>query len=60
MNGTRAASRACCGLVKNLLVRDGATSMEAVPLTFMHNDGYVVTKHSDDFIVAGLVEPQLG
>ena len=53
LNGTRAASRAWGGLVKNILVRDGATSMEAVPLTFMHNDGYVVTKHSDDFIVAG-------
>ena len=47
MNG-RAASRACVELVKDTLVRDGAT-VEAVPMAFMHIDGYVVTIHGDDF-----------
>ena len=52
---TRAASRAPCGLVKEkeTPARDGATTVEAVPITFMHNDGYVATVHGDDFIAAG-------
>ena len=48
MNGARAASRAWRGLVKDILVRDGATTVEEVPMTFMHNDSNVVTIHGDD------------
>ena len=39
--------------MKDTLARDGATTVEAVPMTFMHNDGYVVTIDGDDFIAAG-------
>ena len=53
MNGTRTASRARSWLVRDTLVRDGATTVDAVPLTFMHNDRCVVTTHGDDFIAAG-------
>ena len=49
----REASRAWSGLLKATLVRDGARTVEAVSMTFMHNDGYVVTIHGDDFIAAG-------
>ena len=54
----RAASRAVCGLVKGkeTSARDGATTVEAVSITFRHNDGCVATVH-DDFIPAG---PQHG
>ena len=50
MNGSRAASRAWSGLVKDTLVRDGATTVEAVPMTLTRQDEHVVTKHGDDFI----------
>ena len=52
---TQAASRAPCGLVKEkeTPARDGATTVEAVPITFRHNDGYVATVHGDDVIAAG-------
>ena len=53
MNGTRAASGAWSGLQKETLVSDGATTVEAVPMPFTHNDGYVVTIHGDDFNAAG-------
>ena len=38
-----AACRAWCGMVKDALVRDGATTVQAVPMTLMHNDGSVAT-----------------
>ena len=53
MNGTRGASRA-------------GVTVEAVPMTFMHKDGHVVTLHGDDFMTAGsqrrlgLTEPHHG
>ena len=52
VNVTRADSRAWRGFVKDTLVRDGATTVEAVPLVFMLNDGHVVTVHDDDFIAS--------
>ena len=39
-------------LVKDTLVRHGATTVEAMPMTFIDNDGHVVTMHGDDFIAA--------
>ena len=39
--------------MKGTLVRDGATTVEAVLMTFMHTDCDVVTIHGDDFIAAG-------
>ena len=53
MNGTRAACRAWCGLVRDTLVRDGATTTEAVPMTFMHSGHHIVGTHGDDFVAAG-------
>ena len=41
------------GLVKDTLVSDGATTVEATPMTFMHNDRFVNTIHADDFIATG-------
>ena len=40
-------------MVKDTPVRDGATTVEAVSMTCMHNDGYNITIHGDDFIAAG-------
>ena len=38
--------------MKDIQVRDGATTIEALPVTFMHSDGYDVTKHGNDFTAA--------
>ena len=39
--------------MKDTLVRDGATNVETVPMTFKHLDGHIVAIHGDDFIAAG-------
>ena len=39
--------------MQDALVSDGATTVDAVPLTFGHNDGHGVTIHGDGFIAAG-------
>ena len=40
-------TEAWCGLVKDTLVRVCPATSEAVPMTFMHHHGYVVTIHGD-------------
>ena len=53
MHGTRSASRAWGGLVKDTLLADGAVAVDVVPMTFVHADQYIVTIHGDDFIAVG-------
>ena len=54
------------GLVKDTLLRDGATTVDAVPMTFRHKDGCAVTVYGDDFSGSrftaglGLAEPRHG
>ena len=52
MNLTRAASSHGVDLSEPQ-VRDGAITVEAVPMTLMHKDSYVVTTHGDDIIAEG-------
>ena len=39
--------------MKGTLARDGATTVEAKPMTFMHNVRFVVSMHGKEFIAAG-------
>ena len=39
--------------MQDALVSDGATTVDAVPLTFGHNDGHGGTINGDGFIAAG-------
>ena len=39
--------------MKDTLLRDGATTVDAVPMTFRHKDGCAVTVFGDDFSAAG-------
>ena len=52
MSGSRAASRAWRGLVKETLVIDGTTTVEAVPVAFGPDDGHVVTTHGDEQVLS--------